>query len=329
MTKVVRIHKPGGPEALQIEDLEVGAPGPGEARVKIEAIGLNRSEAMYRQGGYIQPPKLPALIGYEASGVVEALGEGVIGFSPGDRVSIIPKFQQGNYGVYAEAAIVPAHGLFKLPDSISSIDGAAIWMQYLTAMAIIEVGKATIGDFVIIPAASSSVGLAAIQLANWAGAVPIAATRRSGKAAALKAHGARHVIATEESDLVAEVKQITGGKGARLVFDPVGGPYVMTLAQAMAPEGIMFIYGGLSGQDTPYLNWPAAFGSLSLRGWVASFIWNHPDRFARATDLVLRGLTGGQLKAVIDKTFPLDEIVEAHRYLESNQQIGKVVVTVG
>ncbi len=328
MTKVVRVHKPGGPEALQIEDLEVGEPGPGEARVKIQAIGLNRSEAMFRQGGYIQPPKLPTLVGYEAAGVVETLGEGVTGFAPGDRVSIIPMFQQGNYGVYAEAAIIPARALFKLPDSISPIHGAAIWMQYMTAMAITEVGKATIGDYVIIRAASSSVGVAAIQLANWSGATPIAATRTSAKAAELKALGAAHVIATEESDLVAEVKRITGGKGARLVFDPVGGSYVETLAQAMAPEGILFIYGGLSGEATPYPHWTAAFGSLSLRGWVASFIWNHPDRFARATDLVLRGLEGGQLKVVIAKTFPLDQIVEAHRYLESNQQVGKVVVTV-
>ena len=328
MTKVVRIHQQGGPEVLRIEDLDIGVPGPGEARVRIQAIGLNRSEALYRQGGYIQPPKLPALIGYEASGVVEALGEGVSGFAAGDRVSILPMFQQGNYGVYAEAAIVPARSLFKLPDSIPAIEGAAIWMQYMTAMAIIEVGKATLGDFVIIPAASSSVGVAAIQLANWAGAVPIAATRTSAKKEALTAQGAAHVIATAEVDLVAEVKRITGGKGARLVFDPVGGSYVETLAQAMAPEGILFIYGSLSGEPTPYPHWAAAFGSLTLRGWVASYIWNHPDRYARATDLVVRGLAGGQLKAVIAKTFTLDQIADAHRYLESNQQIGKVVVTV-
>ena len=328
MTKVVRIHTPGGPEALRIEDLDVGAPGPSEARVRIHAIGLNRSEAMFRAGGYIQPPSLPALIGYEASGVVEALGEGVTGFTIGDRVSVLPKFRQGAYGVYAEAALVPADSLLAIPTSLGMVEAAAVWMQYLTAMAITEVGKATIGDHVIITAASSSVGLAAIQLANWAGAVAIAATRTSAKAAELKAQGAAHVIATDESDLVAEVKRITGGKGARLVFDPVGGPYVETLAQAMAPEGILFIYGGLSGEATPYPHWTAAFGSLSLRGWVASFIWNHPDRFARATDLVLRGLEGGQLKVVIAKTFPLDQIVEAHRFMEANLQVGKVVVTV-
>jgi NADPH:quinone reductase-like Zn-dependent oxidoreductase len=200
-------------------------------------------------------------------------------------------------------------------------------MQYLTALAIIEVAHATVGDYIVIRAASSSVGLAAIQLANWAGAVPIAATRRSSKSRALLELGAKHVVATEESDLVAEVMRITRGAGARIVFDPVGGPYVETLAQAMARDGVLFIYGGLSGQPTMHPHWPAALKNLSIRGWVASTIWNHAERFARAKALILQGVAGGQLKPVIAKTFPLAEIVEAHRYLESNQQVGKIVVT--
>jgi NADPH:quinone reductase-like Zn-dependent oxidoreductase len=252
----------------------------------------------------------------------------VEGFEPGERVSIMPNFRQGQYGVYAEVAIVPGTSLVKAPAGLSPVEAASIWMQYFTAMGIIEVGKATVGDYVIIPAASSSVGLAAIQLANWAGATPIAATRTSAKAEALKAQGAAHVIATEESDLVAEVMRITGGKGARLAFDPVGGPYVETLANALAPRGILFIYGGLSGQPTPYPHWQSAFKGLSLRGWVASEIWNYPERFGPAKDLILKGLADGRLKPVIAKTFKLDDIVEAHRYLESNAQVGKVVVTV-
>jgi NADPH:quinone reductase-like Zn-dependent oxidoreductase len=211
---------------------------------------------------------------------------------------------------------------------LTSIEAASIWMQYLTALAIIEVAHATVGDYIIIRAASSSVGLAAIQLANWAGAVPIAATRHSTKTRALLDHGAKHVIATEETDLVAEVMRITGNVGARIVFDPVGGPYVDTLAQAMAQDGVLFIYGGLSGQPTMHPHWPAALKNLSIRGWVASTIWNRPDRFAHAKDLILRGLSEGHLKPVIAKTFVLDDIVDAHRYLESNQQIGKIVVTV-
>ena len=328
MVKVVRIHQPGPPEVLQIENLEIGLPGEGEALVRIEAIGLNRAEAIFRQGTYIAPPSYPARIGYEASGELLATGPGVQGLAPGQRVSILPNFRQGNYGVYAQQAIVPASSLIPIPDWLGPLDAAAVWMAGFTAMAVIEVGHAGPGDFVIIPAASSSVGLAAIQLANWAGAETIAATRTSAKAEALLAAGASHVIATEEVDVQAEVMRITGGKGARLVFDPVGGPFVDTWAKSMAERGILFIYGGLSGQDTPYPHWPAAMKGLSIRGWVASEIWSKPERFARYRDLILHGLTGGQLKPVIARTFALDQIVEAHRFLESNQQIGKVVVTV-
>jgi NADPH:quinone reductase len=327
MSKVVRIHEQGPPEVLRIENLEVGDPGAGELLLRIEAIGLNRSEAAFRAGQYPVKPKFPAPMGYEAAGVVDALGPGVRDCKVGDRVCVLPTYRLGEYGVYAERAIVPARSVLPAPPNLGSAEAASIWMQYLTAMAIIEIAHATVGDYVIIRAASSSVGLAAIQLANWAGATPIAATRRNDKRQALLGHGAKHVIATEESNLVDEVMKITGGKGARIVFDPVGGPYVDTLAQAMAVDGTLFIYGGLSGQPTLHPHWPAAFKNLSIRGWVASTIWNYPERFARAQELILRGLSEGHLKPVIARTFKLDEIVEAHRYLESNQQTGKILVT--
>jgi len=326
MTRVVRIHEQGAPEVLRIEDLDVGAPAAGELRIRVEAIGLNRSEAAFRAGQYPVKPMLPCLMGYEAAGTIEALGADAGDFKVGDRVCVLPMYRLGEYGVYAESAIVPARCVLAAPPNLSATEAASIWMQYLTAMAIIEITHATVGDFVIVRAASSSVGLAAIQLSNWAGATPIAATRKSDKRQALLDHGARHVIATEESDLVAEVMKITQGKGARIVFDPVGGPYVDTLAQATAVDGTLFIYGGLSGQPTMHPHWPAAFKNLSIRGWVASTIWNYPERFARAKDLILRGLAEGHLKPVIAKTFRLDQIVEAHRYLESNQQMGKIVV---
>jgi len=328
MTQVVRIHRTGGPEVLQLEDAEVGQPGAGEIRIRVQAIGLNRSEAMYRAGAYPVAPQLPSLMGYEAAAIVEALGAGVQGFAPGERVCVLPTYRLGEYGVYAEEALVPARSVIAAPPHLTPVQSASIWMQYFTAFALIEVAKIGIGDHVLIPAASSSVGLAAMQLANWAGAVPIAATRHSSKAAALKEQGAQHVIATAESDVVTEVMRITNGKGVRVCFDPVGGPNVEKLANAMAEEGILFIYGGLSGQATPYPHWPSALKGLSLRGWVASSIWNKPERFARAKELILRGLADGHLRPVIARTFPLGQIAEAHRYLESNQQVGKVVVTV-
>ena len=327
MSKVVRIYQHGGPEQLRFEEIDVGEPGPAEVRLKIEAIGLNRSEAAFRAGAYPVAPKFPTLIGYEGVGLIEAQGPGVRGFAVGERVCVLPNFRLGEYGIYGEHAIVPARSLLRLPPGLSTVEAASIWMQYFTALAIIEVAHATIGDYVIVRAASSSVGLAAIQLANWAGAVPIAATRTNAKVLALEKQGAKHVIATEETDMVAEVQRITGGKGARIIFDPVGGPDIEKLALAAAEEGIIFIYGGLSGKPTPYPHWPAALKGLSIRGWVASSIWNRPERFARNRELILQGLAAGHLRPVIAKTFPFSGIVAAHRYLESNQQIGKIVVT--
>jgi NADPH:quinone reductase-like Zn-dependent oxidoreductase len=328
MAKVVRIHSLGGAEVLRIEDLDVGDPGPGEVRIRVEAIGLNRAEAMYRAGKYPVQPQLPSLIGYEGVGTIEALGAGVEGFAIGDRVCVLPMISQGQYGIWAEQAIVPARILLPAPPGLTTAEAASIWMQYMTAFALIEVAQVGIGDGVIIRAASSSVGIAAIQLANWAGSISIACTRSSEKAPALRDQGAAHVIATDEEDLVARVMEITGGKGARTAFDPVGGPYVDTLARALAERGILFIYGGLSGEATPYPHWPCAMKGLSMRGWVASEIWNHPHRYKAAQEKILAGLAGGQLKPVIARTFHgLDQIVAANEYLESNQQVGKVVVT--
>jgi NADPH:quinone reductase-like Zn-dependent oxidoreductase len=235
---------------------------------------------------------------------------------------------QGDWGIWAEQAIVPERILLPAPPSLSPAEAAAIWMPFMTAFALIEVANIGIGEAAIIPAASSSVGIAAIQLTNWAGGISIAATRTSAKADELRAQGATHVVATQEEDLVERVMAITGGKGARCAFDPVGGPYVETLAKALAPRGILFVYGGLSEQPTPYPHWQMAMKGCSMRGWVASEIWNHPHRFEAAKDTVLAGLSGGHLRPVIARTFEgLHAVPDANRYLESNEQVGKVVVT--
>jgi NADPH:quinone reductase-like Zn-dependent oxidoreductase len=318
----------GGPEVLQVEDMAVGDPGPGEVRIRVAAVGLNRAEAMYRAGRYPVQPQLPSLIGYEGVGTIEAVGAGVNEYKEGDRVCVLPMIQQGQYGIWGEQAIVPARILLPAPPGLSDAEAASIWMQYMTAFAIIEVANVGLDDGVIVRAASSSVGIAAIQLANWAGAVSIAATRTGAKEAALREQGAAHVVATDEEDLVERVTDITGGQGAYVAFDPVGGPYVETLATALRPRGILFVYGGLSEQPTPYPHWQCAFKGLSMRGWVASEIWNHPHRFNRARETILAGLAGGQLTPVIAKDFKgLESLREANEYLESNQQVGKVVVT--
>lgn len=329
MAKVVRFHELGGPEVLRIEDIDVGEPGPGEVRLRVQAIGLNRAEALFRAGHYLEAAKLPARLGYEAAGIVDAIGPDVADLAVGDAVAVVPAFSLNAYGMYGDVVFAPAHAVVRTPDGVTPVEAAAVWMQYLTAYgALVDIAGLGSGDFVIIPAASSSVGLAAIQIARMVGATAIATTRSGRKADALREAGAQHVIATERDDLAAEVKKITGGAGARVVFDPVAGPFVETLAEACAPGGILFIYGLLSMRPTPFPTLAALGKGLALRGYTLFEIVSDPDRFARGRAFVLDGLAKGALKPIIARTFPLEQIVEAHRYMEAGEQFGKIVVTV-
>jgi len=329
MAKVVRFHEIGGPEVLRIEEIEVPPPGKGEVQIRIHALGLNRAESMFRSGQYLEEPKLPARLGYEAAGTVAAVGPKVKGFQVGDAVSTIPSFSLNSYGLYGELANAPVHAVTHHPKSLSWADAAAVWMQYLTAYgALIDIAGLKSGDAIVIPAASSSVGLAAIQIANKVGAVPIALTRGNSKRQALSNAGAAHVIATGEQDLVKEILRLTDGKGARVVFDPVGGPTIAKLAQATAQLGILFLYGALSTEPTPLPLFDVLGRWLTIRGYVMMEITSDPRRLDRAKGFINDGLADGSFKPLIAKTFPLEEIVDAHRYLESNQQIGKIVVTV-
>jgi NADPH:quinone reductase-like Zn-dependent oxidoreductase len=252
MARVVRFHQTAGPEVLRVEEIEVPPPRKGEVQISIKALGLDRAEAMFRSGQYLESPKLPARLGYEAAGTVAAVGPGVQGFKVGDAVSTIPSFSLNDYGLYGDLANAPVHAVTHHATSLSWAEAAAIWMQYLTAYgALIDIAKLTKGDMILIPAASSSVGLAAIQIANKVGAVPVALTRGKSKRQALLDAGAAHVIATDEQDLVKEVLGITAGKGPRVMFDPVGGPTFVKLAQATARLEILFLHGALSPEPTP------------------------------------------------------------------------------
>jgi len=172
----------GGADALKIEDLPLTEPGEGEIRLKVEAIDLNRAEVMFREGQYLEDPECPSRLGYEAAGIIDAVGSGVSNIQVGDRVSTIPSFSMGQYGVYSESAIVPAYAAASYPDNLSAIEGTAIWMQYLTAFgALVEFGQLKKDGSVLITAASSSVGLAAIQITKVAGALAIATTRGADK----------------------------------------------------------------------------------------------------------------------------------------------------
>src|SRR6516225_8551041 len=248
-------------------------------------------------------------------------------------VSTIPAFSMNQYGVYGDLVSAPVHAVAHYPASLSWEQAASIWMQYLTSYgALIDIADLKTGDALVIPAASSSVGLAALQIANRVGATAIALTRRSSKRQALLDAGATHVVATEEQDLVKEILGLTGGKGARVVFDPVGGPTMEKLVRATMPHGIVFIYGALSPEPTTVPALELLARSIVLRGfWLAEITLDptrDPTRLERGKRFVTDGLADGSLKPIIAKTFRLEEIVEAHRYLESNQQIGKVVVRV-
>lgn len=329
MSRVVQFSKTGGPEVLSIVDEQVPSPKAGEVRINVKAIGLNRAESMFRSGQYLEEPKLPARLGYEAAGIVDAVGDGVTHVKAGDAVSTVPNFSLNMYGMYGEQVLAPATAVVKNPDSLSMEEAASIWMMFVTAYdGLISTANLKSGDVVLIPAASSSVGIASIQIANMLGATPIALTRTSEKRDQLLKAGAAHVIATEEQDIVAEVNKITGGKGANVVFDPVGGPTFAKLVEATAVGGVLVLYGILSPDPTPL----PLVALLSKRPLVtASLIMttsSDPEKLKVAVDFVNAGLKSGALKPVIAKTFSLDQIVESHRYLESNQQFGKVVVTV-
>ena len=329
MSRTITFAKAGGPEVLEFVNKEVAAPGPSEVRIKVKAIGLNRAESMWRKDKYIAPVTYPAGLGYEAAGIVDAVGKDVTGIALGDVISTIPAFSLNQYFTYGEVILMPAHVVVKHPKSLSFTEAASVWMMFVTAYgALIVDAKVKKGDFVIIPAASSSVGLAAIQIANYAGATPIALTRTSEKKKRLLEAGAAHVIATQEQDMVAEVMRVTNGKGARIAFDPVGGPNFSKLISALADQGIVYIYGALSEDDTPIPVLEMIAKMPAVKGYSVRQIMGDEAGRRAAVEYIVKGLASGAFKPVIDRTFKFDDMVEAHRYLENGDQFGKIVVTV-
>ncbi len=329
MARQIRFDRIGGPEVLRIVEVEVPEPGPGEVRIAVAAIGLNRAESMYRSGSYIIDPVFPARLGSEAAGVIDAVGPDVAGFAPGDRVAVVPAFSYHDYGLYGDLVLAPARATVKLPGDLSWTDAAAMWMAYVTAWgALIDTANLKAGDTVLIPAASSSVGLAAIQVANAVGAIPVALTRTATKAGLLREAGAAHVIVTDEAEIAAEVRRITGGAGARVVFDPVGGPAFAQLAAVTAERGTLIVYGTLDSRATPLPVGDVLGRSLTVRGYLIFEATQEDTKLAAATAFVLKGLASGALRPRIDRIFPFQAIADAHRHLEGNAHTGKIVVTV-
>lgn len=328
MSKVVRFHRFGGPDVLEIKTLEVAPPGVGEVQVDISRIGINRAEALMRSGHYIEHPTLPSGLGLEAAGTVRAIGEGVQGLAVGDRVSIMPPVAMAVSPTYAERANFPSAIILRLPDWLDFDTAAAAWMQYLTSYgALIDIGGLPAGQGVLITAASSSTGLAAIQIARMVGAVPIALTSSREKVEPLRHAGAAHVLVTSGEDLHSALREFAERIPIGLLFDAVGGPLFATLVGALRPQAAAVVYGAFSPELTSFSAADLLAKQIVVRGYLVHHVTKDAQRLARAQFFILEGLHSGALRPIIAGTFPLSRIMDAHRELERGKQVGKILVT--
>ena len=319
--KAIRVHKYGGPEVLTLEEVPIPEPKAGEARVKIEAIGVNYVDIYHRTGFY--PLQTPFTLGQEAAGVVDAVGEGVTEVKKGDRVAYAMIL-----GSYAEYAIVPASKLAPLPANIDAKSAAALMLQGMTAHYLThstyDLKK---GDTALIHAAAGGVGLLLTQIAKLRGASVIGTVSTEAKAQLAKEAGADHVILYTQTDFAAEVKKITDGKGLHVVYDSVGQTTFDKGLDCLRPRGYMVLFGQSSGPVSPFDPGKlAAKGSLFLtRPTLAHYTLDRAELLQRANDL-FTWTASGKLKLRIEKTFPMAEAAEAHRQLGGRKTTGKVIL---
>ncbi len=319
--KAIRVHAIGGPEVLQSEEIAVPEPKAGEARVKIEASGVNYIDTYQRSGMYKVP--LPFVLGQEAAGVVAAVGADVTEVKPGDRVAYASAL-----GAYAEYAIVPAWRLVPVPEGVSAQQAAAVMLQGMTAH-YLACGTFPLkpGDTALVHAAAGGVGLLLVQIAKARGARVIGTVSTEDKAMLAKQVGADDVILYTETDFEAVVKQLTDGKGVNVVYDSVGKTTFDQSLNCLKPRGLMVLYGASSGPvpplDPQVLN---AKGSLFLtRPMLAHYTADRAELLQRANEL-FGWMLAGKLTVRIDKTFPLADVADAHRYLENRQSKGKLLL---
>jgi NADPH2:quinone reductase len=319
--KAIRIHQSGGPEVLQLEDVPVPQPGPGQALVRVEAIGVNFIDVYHRVGLYRQ--SLPFTPGQEGAGTIAAVGEGVRGLSAGDRVAYTNVI-----GAYAEFHVVPAALLVKLPAGVSARDGAAAMLQGMTAHYLVtSTYPLKRGDLCLVHAAAGGVGLLLCQMARMRGATVIGTVSTAEKEALARAAGADHVIRYTEQDFEAEVKKISGGKGLDVVYDSVGKSTFDKSLNCLHRRGMMVLFGQSSGPVPPFdpqiLNQK---GSLYLtRPTLGAYIADRAELEQRASE-VLAWIRDGQLQVRIGATFPLGQAADAHRALEGRKTTGKVLL---
>ena len=326
--RIVRFDEFGPPNVMKVVSEPLPQPKQGEVRIRVRAMGINRADTLFRQGKYLWNPELPARLGVEASGVVDAVGPGGNKDWIGKHVVTLPTFSPADYGVYGEVAVIPEASIVEFPKSLDFVDAAAIIAQYMTAWGgLVHFGKVGKGDHVLMTAASSSTGIAAIQVVKAQGGISIATTRSPDKAQALLDNGADHVIVGGQEDLAARVMEITGGAGARVVYDPIAGESLAEVVPAAAKGGLILEYGVLSDRPTVIPMMEAFLKYLTIKVYDVHQVLEDPELLASGLNYVFDGLSSGKLKPVVSKIFPLDGIAEAHEYMEAGTQIGKIVVT--
>jgi NADPH:quinone reductase len=323
MTHAIRIHKPGGPEVLQWEEISVGEPGPGQIRLRHNAVGLNFIDVYHRTGLYPMP--LPFIPGMEGAGTVEAVGDGVTDLRPGDRVAYA-----GTIGGYAETRLIAADRVVKLPETIGDQVAAAMMLQGMTVQYLIrKVYPVKAGDTILIHAAAGGVGLILCQWASALGATVIGTVSNDEKAALARAHGCHHTIKYTHEDFQKRVLEITGGAKLPVVYDSIGKDTFLKSLDCLRPRGLMVTFGQSSGPIGPIdLGILGQKGSLIVtRPTLQSFIATKAEMTETAEDL-FEAVTSGKVKIAVNQTYELKHAAQAHIDLEARKTTGSTVLTV-
>lgn len=322
MVHAIRQYEAGGPETFKWEEVAVGAPGAGEVRIRQTAVGLNFIDIYQRTGLY--PVPLPAILGFEAAGVVEAVGKGVGGLAEGDRVA----YPAGPLGAYAEARLMPADQLAKLPEAIDDVTAAAMMLKGCTVEYLIRRSyPVRAGETVLFHAAAGGVGLIACQWLKAVGVTVIGTVGSEEKAALARAHGCDHTILYREEDVAGRVREITDGAGVPVVFDSVGASTFEASLDALSPRGMLVSFGNASGPVSGVdLGILAAKGSLFVTRPTLFHYYATPEDFAAGTGALFDVVTSGEVKIEVGQTFALKDMAEAHRALESRATTGSTVL---
>ncbi len=323
MATVVRFHQVGGPDVLQRETIEVGQPGPGQVRLRHEAIGLNFADTYFRSGLY--PAPLPSGVGTEAAGVVDAIGEGVNNVVVGDRVTYTGA--HNTLGAYSTERLIAASVLMKLPDGISCEVAAAMTMRGLTAAYLMRrIWPLKVGDTILLHAAAGGVGLIVSQWAKLLGLNVIGSVSSDEKAAIAQAHGCDHVIVYKREDIATRVREITNGVGANVVFDSVGKTTFMASLDSLKRRGLLVCFGTASGPTPPIEAMQLAMkGSLFItRPALADYIADPAER-AELSGEIFGHVAAGRIKIEINQRYTLDQAAQAHRDLEAGQTTGSSI----